>query len=133
MLRTQGLQPPQLQEVARVTNVASLLYASPEWWGFTWAQDHNRLERMVGRSRRCGYQRAPPHLRKWPRKLTRAFSGQLHLTRVMFSAASFQGLSPLGTCAHAPMYMSFPRRIIVTSCPAFCTPTFIDCTLIRLI
>src|SRR6218665_877773 len=47
------------------------------------------------------YQRAPPHLPKWPRRLTRAFSIQLHLTLVMFSAASFQGSSPLGTtCAH---------------------------------
>jgi len=26
---------PQLQEVARATNVASLMYASPSWWGFT--------------------------------------------------------------------------------------------------
>src|SRR6218665_616997 len=74
------------------------------------------------------YQRAPPHLPKWPRRLTRAFSGQLHLTRVMFPAASFQGSSPLGTtCAHAPMYMSFQRRTIVTSCPAFYTLTFIEC------
>jgi len=80
------------------------------------------------------YQRAPPHLWKWPRRLTRVFSGQLHLTRVMFSATSLQRLSPLGTtCAHAPMYMSFPRRTIVTSCPAFYTLTFIDCILIRLI
>src|SRR6218665_2586055 len=104
MLRTHGLQAPQLQEVARMTIVASLLYASPAWWGFTSAQDRDRLERMVGRLRRCGYtyQKALPHLRKWPRRLTRAFSGQLglHLTRVMFSTASFQMLSPLGTtCA----------------------------------
>src|SRR6218665_3034703 len=71
---------------------------------------------------------APPHLPKWPRRLTRAFSGQLHQTWVMFSAASFQGSSPLGTtCAHAPMYMSFQRRTIVTSCPAFYTLTFIEC------
>src|SRR6218665_298125 len=80
------------------------------------------------------YKRSPPHLPKWHRRLTRAFSGKLHLTRVMFPAASFQGSSPLGTtCAHAPMYMSFPRRTIVTSCPAFYTLTFIDCILIRLI
>ena len=52
---TGGLQPPQLQEVARMTTVASLLYASLAWWGFTSAQDRDRLERMVGRLRRCGY------------------------------------------------------------------------------
>lgn len=55
MLRTHGLQPPQLQVVARMTTVASLLYASPAWKGFTSAQDRDRLERMVGRLRRCGY------------------------------------------------------------------------------
>src|SRR6218665_618767 len=55
MLRTHGLQPPQLQEVARMTTVASLLYASTVWWGFTSAQDRDRLERMVERLRRCGY------------------------------------------------------------------------------
>src|SRR6218665_2039143 len=57
MLRTHGLQPPQLQEVARMTTVASLLYVSPAWWGFSFtsAQDRDRLERMVGRLRRCGY------------------------------------------------------------------------------
>ena len=38
-----------------MTTVASLLYASPAWWGFTSAQDRDRLERMVGRLRRCGY------------------------------------------------------------------------------
>ena len=52
MLRTHGLQPPQLQEIARMTTVASLLYASPAQWGFTSAQDRDRL---VGRLRRCGY------------------------------------------------------------------------------
>jgi len=60
-----------------------------------------------------------------------AFSGHLYLTRVMFLPDSFQWLSQQGTtCAYEPVYMSFPRRIIVTSCLAFCTPTFIDCTLI---
>src|SRR6218665_3383563 len=38
-----------------MTTVASLLYASPAWWGFTSAQDRDRLERMVGRLRRCGF------------------------------------------------------------------------------
>src|SRR6218665_2092803 len=55
MLRTHGLQPPQLQEVARMTTVASLLYAFPAWWGFTSAQDRSKLERLVARLRRGGY------------------------------------------------------------------------------
>src|SRR6218665_2424978 len=37
-LRSHGLQPSQLHLVARTTTVASLLYASPAWWGFTSAE-----------------------------------------------------------------------------------------------
>src|SRR6218665_1612647 len=32
-LRSHGLRPQELQLVARLTTVASLLYASPAWWG----------------------------------------------------------------------------------------------------
>src|SRR6218665_1931091 len=55
MLRTHGLPPAQLQEVARMTTISSLLYASLAWWGFTSAHDHDRLERLVKRLRRSGY------------------------------------------------------------------------------
>src|SRR6218665_3392596 len=52
VLRSHGLGSPQLFEVARSTTLASMLYASPAWWGFTTAQDRDRLERLMGRLRR---------------------------------------------------------------------------------
>src|SRR6218665_550549 len=38
-----------------MTTIASLLYASPAWWGFTSAADRSKLERLVARLRRGGY------------------------------------------------------------------------------
>jgi len=32
-LKSHGLRPPLLHQVARATTVASRLYASPAWWG----------------------------------------------------------------------------------------------------
>src|SRR6218665_1694720 len=55
MLRTHGLPPVQLQEVACMTTISSLLYASPACWGFTSAHDRDRLECLVERLRRGGY------------------------------------------------------------------------------
>src|SRR6218665_2654984 len=52
MLRSHGVGSPQLFEVARLTTLASMLYASPAGWGFTTAQDRDRLERLMGRLRR---------------------------------------------------------------------------------
>src|SRR6218665_16661 len=44
-----------IHHVARAKTVASLLYASPAWWGFASAEDRSRLERLVGRLRRGDY------------------------------------------------------------------------------
>ena len=55
MLRTHGLLQQQIQEVARTTIIASLLYASPAWWGFTIIRDKERLKRLMKRLRRAGY------------------------------------------------------------------------------
>src|SRR6218665_1928294 len=52
MLRSHGLGSTQLFEVARSTTLASMLYASLAWWGFTAAQDIDRLERLMGQLRR---------------------------------------------------------------------------------
>jgi len=54
-LKAHGLCPPLLHQVARVTTVASLLYASPAWWGLATAEDKSRMERLLGRLRRGGY------------------------------------------------------------------------------
>src|SRR6218665_3262968 len=45
MLRVHGLQDKQIHVVASMTTLASMLYASPAWWGFTTAQDRDRIER----------------------------------------------------------------------------------------
>src|SRR6218665_2627835 len=55
VLRCHGLPTLQLQEVARATTVASLMYASPSWWGFTSAGDRERMERLINKVKRCGF------------------------------------------------------------------------------
>jgi len=66
MLRTHELPQQQLQEVARATTLASLLYASPALWGFTTIRDRERLERLVERLLRGRYlSEDAPSLRKW--------------------------------------------------------------------
>src|SRR6218665_1746600 len=50
-----GLGPAQVHEVARMTTLATMLYASLAWWGFTTANDRDRLERLVRRHRRGGF------------------------------------------------------------------------------
>lgn len=47
VLRAHGIQSIGLQDVARATVVAKLLYASPAWWGLTNSKDRERLDRFV--------------------------------------------------------------------------------------
>src|SRR6218665_3155692 len=56
-LRSLGLRPLELHLVARMTSVASLMYASPAWWGFrpTDAAARTRLNRPLASLRRAGY------------------------------------------------------------------------------
>src|SRR6218665_3480735 len=55
MLRTHGLPQQQLNVVAFATTMASLLYASPAWWGYTSANDRARIDRLISRLTRGGY------------------------------------------------------------------------------
>ena len=55
VLRCHGLPTPNLQEVARATTVATLMYASPSWWGFASAGERERMERLINKLRRCGF------------------------------------------------------------------------------
>ena len=55
VLKSHGLPTTALHDVARATTVSRLLYAAPAWWGFTKAEDRNRLDRFLQRSRRMGY------------------------------------------------------------------------------
>src|SRR6218665_1204313 len=55
VLRCHGLPPPQLHEVVRATTIASLMYASPSWWGFSSAQDRSRMERLINKLKHTGF------------------------------------------------------------------------------
>src|SRR6218665_3611281 len=55
ILMSHGLGTHKLHEVVRMTSLAMLLYASSSWWGFTSAQDRQRLESMVPRMIRWGF------------------------------------------------------------------------------
>src|SRR6218665_265427 len=45
----------ELHLVARATTVATMLYATPAWWGYDGEGDCQRLERLITRMRRSGY------------------------------------------------------------------------------
>ena len=55
VLRSHGLPPLAIQEVARMTTIASLMYASPAWWGYTNAGDRARIEQLLQRMKRSGF------------------------------------------------------------------------------
>ena len=42
-----GMPQTELQEVFRATALTSLLYAAPAWWGFTLAEDRERLSAFL--------------------------------------------------------------------------------------
>src|SRR5688572_30019504 len=46
---------PLLYEVGRATTISRLLYAFPAWWGFTTANDRQKLQRFLQRAKRLGY------------------------------------------------------------------------------
>src|SRR6218665_166028 len=54
-LRNHDLRSDQLHLVVQATTIASILYATPAWWGFAGEGDRQRLERMVARLRCIGY------------------------------------------------------------------------------
>src|SRR6218665_1985253 len=82
-LRSHGLQPTEIHLVARMTTVASLLYASPAWWGFTDADDRSCLERLLAGLRCGGY-------------LPEDFPSFVELARSSYAASSSQ-LAPIQT------------------------------------
>src|SRR6218665_775052 len=55
LLRNHALSSDQLHLVARATTIASILYATPAWWGFAGVGFSQRLERLVTRLRRMGH------------------------------------------------------------------------------
>ena len=59
VLRSHGLPPPAIHVVARMTAVASLMYASPAWWGITQARDRAKIDKLLDRLKRNGF--LPPN------------------------------------------------------------------------
>src|SRR6218665_3317249 len=59
ILKSHGLQPKTLHEVARSTTLSRLMYAAPAWWGFASAADRVRVYRFISRTIRISY--LPPH------------------------------------------------------------------------
>ena len=55
ILRSHGLPPKALHEVARSTTLSRLMYAAPAWWGLASATDRERVDRFVSRTIRMGY------------------------------------------------------------------------------
>ena len=54
VLRSHGLQPKMLHEVAKMTTIASL-YASPAWWGYSSANDRARIDQLIRKLKRSGF------------------------------------------------------------------------------
>src|SRR6218665_372384 len=52
LLQTHGLKQDELHLEARATTVASILYASPTWWGFAGEGHRQRLGRLLSRMHR---------------------------------------------------------------------------------
>jgi len=59
ILRHHGLSTESLQIIFKVVVVAKLTYASPAWWGFTTADDRNRMEGLLRRGRRAELYNGP--------------------------------------------------------------------------
>ena len=55
VLRSHGLPSHSLHEVAKMTTIAHLMYASPAWWGYANSSDKAKIEQLINRMRRCGF------------------------------------------------------------------------------
>ena len=55
LLKSHGLDTLSIYDVCSATVVSRLTYASPAWWGFTTAEDRQRLQATVNRPIRWGF------------------------------------------------------------------------------
>src|SRR6218665_1592841 len=55
VLRSHGLQLSVLREVAKMTTIASLMYASPAWWGYSSANDRTRIDQLLRTLKRSSF------------------------------------------------------------------------------
>src|ERR1043165_1502347 len=54
VLRSHGLPPASIREVAKITTISQLMYASSAWWGYTSAADRHSVEQLITRMKRMG-------------------------------------------------------------------------------
>ena len=59
ILQSHGLSTESLQMIFQAVVVAKLTYASSAWWGFTTADDRNRMEGLLRRGKRAGLHIGP--------------------------------------------------------------------------
>jgi len=55
LLSSKGLNSVSSRDVCCATVVSRLVYASPAWWGYTTAEDRQRLQAILNRAVRWGY------------------------------------------------------------------------------
>src|SRR6218665_539427 len=91
ILRSHGLPPKALHEVARSTTLSRLMYAAPAWWGLASAADRERVDRFIPRTIRMGYLYHPTPLMLQPWLPTGRTVCQLPSppAQTMFSGQSF--------------------------------------------
>ena len=56
ILRARGMNPGDLHEVFRSVVIGKISYASPAWWGYANAQDKERIESFLRKSKHYGFQ-----------------------------------------------------------------------------
>ena len=55
IMKSHGMPDKALHTVFQSTTLTKLLYCSPAWWGYAKADDRERLEGFLRRSKRFGY------------------------------------------------------------------------------
>ena len=58
LLKSKGMNLESVFTVCQATVVSRLLYAVPAWWGFTKAEDKDKLQAVLNRAKRWGYYKA---------------------------------------------------------------------------
>jgi len=81
---TMALPTDGLHTVFQATVVAKLSYASPAWWGLTWAPDHDRLEAVLRWSTALGFRPPTVPTLDTVERLTSDCSWLSHSTRLIF-------------------------------------------------
>ena len=120
-LRAHGLTNASLQAIFMAVAVGKLRYAAPAWYGFTNAEDRERLEVFLRKSKRAGYcaPSMPPFSSLCGDADATLFAamraGKCHVLHQLLPPRPQEST----TFAHAPMTLLFP-----SDNPVYQTKTF---------